>query len=88
VTQGLGSFFLEGTLSSNVTIKSPMKSSVVERSRVSLEDAFWKSLQETILSGTTNLCRIGNLPICPRPFASLPLASIRMSRAEGLPSSR
>lgn len=64
-----------------------MKSSVVERSRVSVEDAFWKGLQEIIVKRRDEpLSEIGNSLICPRPFASLPLASIGMSRAEGLPS--
>jgi predicted DNA-binding ribbon-helix-helix protein len=78
VAQALGSFFLEGTLSSNVTINSPMqpqittsssgeramKSSVAERSMVSLEDAFWKGLQEIIVERHDE-------PLSDRQFANL-----------------
>jgi hypothetical protein len=63
-----------------------MKSSVVERSRVSVEDAFWKGLQEIIVKRRDEPLSDRHSLICPRPFASLPLASIGMSRAEGLPS--
>jgi len=41
-----------------------MKSSVVERSRVSLEDAFWKSLQEIIVKRRDE-------PLSDRQFANL-----------------
>ena|SRR6516225_1592014 len=74
-----GASSLEGTLSSNVTIKSPMqpqipaassgrramKSSVVERSsKVSVEDAFWKGLQEIIVKRRDE-------PLSDRQFANL-----------------
>jgi len=73
-----GASSLEGTLGSNVTIKSPMqpqipaassgrramKSSVVERSRVSVEDAFWKGLQEIIVKRRDE-------PLSDRQFANL-----------------
>jgi len=60
-----------------------MKSSVVERSRVSVEDAFWKGLQEIIVKRRDE-------PLSDRQFANLssaispllPLASIGTSRAE------
>jgi predicted DNA-binding ribbon-helix-helix protein len=41
-----------------------MKSSVVERSRVSLEDAFWKGLQESIVKRRDE-------PLSDRQFANL-----------------
>jgi predicted DNA-binding ribbon-helix-helix protein len=61
-----------------------MKSSVVERSRVSVEDAFWKGLQEIIVKRRDE-------PLSDRQFANLSsairvFALIGMSRAEGLPS--
>ena len=58
-----------------------MKSLVVERSRVSLEDAFWKGLQEIIVERHDE-------PLSDRQIANLSSA-IRlfgMSRAEWLPS--
>ena len=60
-----------------------MKSSVVERSRVSVEDAFWKGLQEIIVKRRDE-------PLSDRQFANLSSAirlfALGLSRAEGLPS--